>query len=81
MGGSSLTIEKVVATVRERGPLANREICAVLGVAGEEQARALDRLLQKARKSGLLRCSGGRWVALTPSGRPCGYEPVEEVKP
>lgn len=22
-----------------------------------------------------------RWVALTPSGSPCGYEPVEEVKP
>ena len=60
MSGNDLTIEKVVATVRERGPMRNLELRAVLGADDE---RAFDRLLQKARKAGLLRCSGGRWAA------------------
>ena len=61
MSGNDLTIEKVVATVRERGAMRNMDICAALGVV--VGSVALGRLLQKARKAGLLRCSGGRWVA------------------
>ena len=60
MSGNDLTIEKVVATVRERGPMRNLELRAVLGADDE---LAFDRLLQNARKAGLLRVTGGRWVA------------------
>ena len=58
MSGNDLTIEKVVATVRERGPMRNLELRAVLGADDE---RAFDRLLQKARKQGLICCEGSQW--------------------